>query len=176
MTKDRMPNWESHVYRFAKSAHKLQLDDGQNSYFEAHILHVVSIAKAMCSAIKDEKTKRNIIRAAYLHDTIEDTDTGTGELVKEFGKEVASLVLELTHDGKKDQHGYYFPRLQSENAILVKFADRLSNLSRMDPWDVARRAQYLRKSKFWRAFPGDDWKERAALVRKDHQAEQGGTK
>jgi (p)ppGpp synthase/HD superfamily hydrolase len=93
-----------------------------------------------------------VLAAAYLHDTIEDTIIGTyGTLERMFGKEVADLVMEVTHDGQPDQKGYYFPRLHSQKAIMIKFADRLSNLSRMSSWDQKRKDQYLRKSKFWKS-------------------------
>jgi hypothetical protein len=53
-------------------------------------------------------------------------------------------------ESEKDSYGYYFPRLKSQKAITIKFADRLSNLSRMNAWDEERRRQYLAKSKFWK--------------------------
>ena len=94
-----------------------------------------------------------VIAAALLHDVIEDTGVGFMELSREFGLRVANLVMEVTHEGRPDEHGYYFPRLKSKDAILIKFADRISNLSRMEPWPEKRRQQYLRKSKFWNDQP-----------------------
>ena len=105
----------------------------------------------------------DIICAAYLHDTLEDTATTYEELKKEFGQRVADLVLELTHEGKKDEFGYYFPRLKSKDAIIIKFADRLSNLSRMDSWDIGRQAQYVSKSRFWKTHP--------QMVNSEHEKE-----
>lgn len=93
----------------------------------------------------------DVICAAYLHDTLEDTDTTYDELVKEFGPRVAELVYEVTQEGSKDNYGYYFPRLKSKDAILIKFADRASNIARMDAWPESRKEQYLNKSKFWRS-------------------------
>lgn len=40
----------------------------------------------------------NIIAAALLHDTLEDTETTYEELVKEFGAQVADMVRALTND------------------------------------------------------------------------------
>jgi len=54
-------------------------------------------------------------------------------------------VVELTKEGYN-----YFPNLQSQEAILIKFADRLSNLSRMKVWPLTKQEQYLTKSKFWK--------------------------
>jgi GTP pyrophosphokinase len=132
------------VYRFAKTKHGEQKDDEGYSYFQAHILQVVSILRQVTDDV-------DIISAGYLHDTIEDTDTTHEELVREFGQRIADLVLEVTHEGQKDNVGYYFPRLKSKDAIIIKFADRLSNLSRMNAWDKERQAQYVRKSKFWKS-------------------------
>lgn len=128
---------------FAQIKHTGQLDDSGKDYFSSHIEQVVSILEKVT---QDE----DILSAAYLHDTIEDTQTTYEELVAGFGKRVADLVMEVTHEGKKDAYGRYFPRLKSREGILIKFADRLSNLSRMEPWNEQRKQHYLKKSKFWK--------------------------
>lgn len=129
---------------FAKFKHDGQKDDDGKDYFENHLEQVYAILLQITEDIE-------ILAAAYLHDTLEDTDTSYDELIQNFGKRVADLVYEVTHEGKKDSKGYYFPRLKSKDAILIKFADRLSNLSRIDSWNVHRKEQYLRRSKFWRS-------------------------
>ena len=127
---------------FARAKHNKQLDDMGKSYFDAHIEQVVRVLQQVTN---DEV----MLAVGYLHDTIEDTDTTYQELLSEFGKDIANLVMELTHDGQKDNKGYYFPRLVSKRAIVIKFADRISNLSRMESWNDKRQTQYLGKSKFW---------------------------
>ena len=141
-----MKNLITNARAYARDAHRGQKDDTGANYFKAHIEQVVQIVKKVT---KDEK----IIAAAYLHDTIEDAGKSVFDIYEQFGTEVALLVYELTHEGKKDNSGYYFPRLRSRDAILIKFADRLSNLSRMETWDSKRRTQYLRKSQFWSNAP-----------------------
>lgn len=133
----------SKAWVFAHNKHIKQLDDDGNYYFDSHIQPVTNIIEMVT---KDEE----IIVAAYLHDTLEDTDTTYEELEREFGKRVADLVFEVTHVGKKDNIGYSFPNLKSRDAILIKFADRLHNLSRMDSWDEKRKQHYLNHSVFWR--------------------------
>lgn len=128
---------------FAIDKHKGQKDDDGRDY----IIHPMTVGALLMCVTNDQ----DIIAAGYLHDVLEDTDTSYLELKEAFGARVADLVYEVTHEGKKDEHGYYFPRLKSKDAILIKFADRLSNLSRMSSWDPARQEQYLRKSKFWRS-------------------------
>ena len=130
---------------YARQCHRGQQDDTGKNYFKAHIEQVVQIVKK----VTDDP---EIIAAAYLHDTIEDTKTTIFELYEQFGQRVALLVYELTHEGDKKE-GYYFPRLQSKEAILIKFADRLSNLSRMETWGIKRQKQYIRKSHFWSNAP-----------------------
>ena len=134
---------------FAQKKHRGQKDDEDEDYFLAHIRVV---AELIAEVTDDDE----IIAAAYLHDTLEDTATTLAELEERFGKRVASLVHEVTHEGKKDEHGYYFPRLKTKDAILIKFADRISNLSRMGAWGAERQVQYLKQSKFWRSEPNTE--------------------
>lgn len=129
---------------FAKNKHKGQLDDLKNDYFESHIFQVFKCISIFTS---DEE----ILCASLLHDTLEDTNTSYEELIEKFGKNIAGLVMEVTHEGKKDSKGFYFPRLESKKAIMIKFADRLSNISRMENWSEERQNQYLKKSKFWKS-------------------------
>lgn len=131
------------AYLFAFQKHGKTLDDEGKLYFDAHLVPVANIIKM----VTDDET---VWMAAILHDTIEDTDTTYKELKSVFGQRVADLVNEVTHDGRKDSYGYYFPRLLSRDAYLIKFADRLSNLSRMSAWDKQKQAHYMRKSKFWK--------------------------
>ncbi len=133
---------------FASEMHKGQLDDQGRPYFFAHIVQVHSI-------LKDVTDDEEVLCAGILHDILEDTDTTYEDLVHEFNKPIANLVLELTHQGDRS-NGYYFPLLKSRKAIMVKFADRLSNLSRMDDWPGDRQELYLEASRFWPTeTPGD---------------------
>lgn len=129
---------------FASMKHANQKDDNGESYYHAHLLPVAMIVRLVTNNPK-------VIAAAYLHDTLEDTDTTYAELVENFGQIVADLVNEVTHEGAKDDKGFYFPRLQTRDGILIKFADRLSNLSRMQSWDEKRQQHYLKRSKFWKS-------------------------
>ncbi len=133
------------AFKFAEKKHEGQKDDSGGDYFTEHIRHVyhIFVAKHDCDT--------SVLCAALLHDTLEDTDTTYEELVKEFGVKVADLVNEVTHEGSKDEYGYYFPRLKTREGIMIKFADRLSNLSRMESWNIGRQEHYLKRSKFWKS-------------------------
>ena len=131
------------AWLFAMQAHEGQLDDSGKDYFTEHCMQVFRLLQEVTD---DEE----VWAAGLLHDTIEDTEATEDEILKNFGPRIYRLVMEVTHEGKKDEHGYYFPRLHSEEGIIIKFADRLSNLSRMSCWDESRRLHYIKKSKFWK--------------------------
>ncbi len=131
------------AWLFAKEQHSGQVDDDGHPYFD----HLVQVANLLRLVVEDKE----VIASGLLHDVLEDTSTTYDQLKDRFNERVADLVNEVTHEGKSDQVGYYFPRLKTRDGVLIKFADRLSNLSRMDSWTVPRQEHYLSKSKFWKA-------------------------
>jgi len=131
------------AYSFSEKKHECQLDDCGKDYF---IEHVLKVGLLICKLTIDPDVRA----AALLHDTIEDTDTTYEELLETFNKRVADLVMEVTHEGCKDHYGYYFPRLKTKEAILIKLVDRASNVSRMGSWSNQRQQNYLDKTKFWK--------------------------
>ena len=77
---------------------------------------------------------RDVLQAALLHDTVEDTDATLDEIEVLFGDKVRDLVDELTNDieqietlGKKVYMLYKFNSISSD-ALLVKLVDRLHNV------------------------------------------------
>ncbi|KAL0227567.1 hypothetical protein RCL1_003711 [Eukaryota sp. TZLM3-RCL] len=96
-----------------------------------YVNHVLDVAKIL--SIEANITDPNVLAAALLHDTIEDTDCSFDELVTSFGSKIASIVMECTDD--KNLPKSERKRLQIETASkksteakLVKLADKLSNL------------------------------------------------
>ena len=78
-------------------------------------------------------TDCDVIQAALLHDTVEDTDTTFEEIEHEFRLDVCNIVKEVTDD--KSLEKMERKRLQivkvptsSSKAKLVKLADKLYNL------------------------------------------------
>ena len=126
---------------FALKKHKGQKYNINKDFFFAHPWQVFQVLSLIT---KDE----TILCAALLHDTLEDTNTTLKELKKEFGDEVANLVYEVTNED--GENGKCFPRLESKKAIILKFADRLLNLTNIDCWSEKKQNWYLKKSKFWR--------------------------
>jgi guanosine-3',5'-bis(diphosphate) 3'-pyrophosphohydrolase len=122
---------------FAIRAHQGQKRDGGGDYVQ----HPKKVAQLIELVGGDE----DLICAAWLHDTIEDTDATESELVDQFGSKVANLVLEVTHNEQKQ-----FLNLHSREGAMLKFADRLSNLSEMHVWDEQKQQDYFDKSNFWK--------------------------
>jgi GTP diphosphokinase / guanosine-3',5'-bis(diphosphate) 3'-diphosphatase len=94
-----------------------------------------------------------VIRAALLHDTIEDTATTEEELRAAFGESVARVVMEVTDDRtleraeRKRLQVEHAPHLSRE-AKLVKLADKISNLrdvasSPPPQWTLQRQQEYF---------------------------------
>jgi hypothetical protein len=95
----------------------------------------------------------DVIQAAILHDTVEDTDTSLEELEAVFGKAVRDIVDEVTDD--KDKEKLERKRLQivhtphiSTKAKLVKMADKLYNLRDLERvlpagWTGKRKTDYF---------------------------------
>lgn len=88
----------------------------------------------------------NLIAAGWLHDTIEDCEWITHDTLRdEFNEDIAQLVQAVSHTAPNT-----YPGLKNNRrAVLLKFADRLSNLSDMAGWGDRKRTRYILKSKFW---------------------------
>jgi GTP diphosphokinase / guanosine-3',5'-bis(diphosphate) 3'-diphosphatase len=95
----------------------------------------------------------DVICAALLHDTVEDTQTTEAELVETFGNKIAGIVMEVTDDktlikaDRKRAQIEHAPHISRE-AKLVKLADKISNLrdvasSPPKDWSLERRREYF---------------------------------
>jgi len=151
------------AYHFANTAHKGHMDDLDTSYFHSHCVHVHDILQVALShsnsMFKGEDLDK-ILASALLHDTVEDADISLETITEEFGADVAKIVHAVTHSGINDEFGYYFPRLRIGKkydklihmAVILKFADRLSNIIRGGGWSISRLNKYLTRSIFWKTF------------------------
>lgn len=96
-----------------------------------YIIHPIGVARSLWSI--GEIRSVNVLVAALLHDTLEDTETTKEELEAAFGPRVLYTVIELTDDpsvpeNQKKQKQVEHAPLMSLNAQLVKLADRLYNI------------------------------------------------
>jgi (p)ppGpp synthase/HD superfamily hydrolase len=127
---------EKLAWNFAKQAHKGQVRKFINKpYFGAHVVRVNGI-------VKQYTTDEDLLCAALLHDTLEDCyedpEVGLVELKELFGTRVGNLVWELTSDGDEIDDNYDGSKTEyltdkmihmSDDALIIKLADRLQNIS-----------------------------------------------
>ena len=113
---------------FAADRHRNQRRKGQRG--APYVNHPLAVAECLATAgIEDP----DILAAALLHDTVEDTDTSLSELDDSFGPRVASIVAEVTDDTslptveRKSRQILSAPT-KSYEAKLVKLADKICNL------------------------------------------------
>jgi (p)ppGpp synthase/HD superfamily hydrolase len=135
--------------RFASVKHINQKRKGVGA--EPYLNHLIEVAELVARAIAEPDT--NLIAAALLHDTVEDTKTSKEELVQEFGTDIASLVGEVTDDKslpkaeRKRLQIEHAPHL-SARAQTIKIADKISNLRGIlftppEDWDLRRKREYF---------------------------------
>lgn len=111
---------------FAAERHAGQLRKGDGKPF---IVHPIAVGRILSVANMPEK----VIAAGLLHDVLEDTPTRPAELVRLFGKEVASLVKEVTEPPKRHSWEYrkraYLRHMKkaSRGALAISCADKLHN-------------------------------------------------
>ena len=90
----------------------------------------------VCEILQNEfgVEDENILTAAILHDTLEDTETTYEEIETEFSKEVADYVKEVSHpkNYNQEQKEEYYRNLKdiSAGAKMIKLADFTSHLRR----------------------------------------------
>lgn len=129
------------AYEFALDKHKGQKYGKED--FIYHPLQVYEIITRVCP------TDINLRVASICHDLIEDAGVTKDDLEEKFNQDVAELVWEVTKFKPEKNQPATFPNLKSKRAIILKFADRLANLSNMQDWPDKRQQWYLKSSKFW---------------------------
>jgi len=134
---------------FASRKHSTQRrKDPAASPYINHPIALVSIL-AVEAGVRDPE----VLCAALLHDTVEDTQTTPEELEQHFGAIIAGIVAEVTDDKNLEKQDR--KRLQIEHAHalspaagLVKLADKIANLrdvaqSPPSNWSLKRRQEYF---------------------------------
>ncbi|XP_076003050.1 guanosine-3',5'-bis(diphosphate) 3'-pyrophosphohydrolase MESH1 [Genypterus blacodes] len=134
---------------FAAEKHRNQRrkDPEQTPY----INHPLGVARILSH--EGGITNIEVLQAALLHDTVEDTETSPAELEASFGPVVARIVQEVTDDkslskqDRKRMQVVHAPHC-SQQAKLVKLADKLYNLrdlNRCTPvgWTPERVQEYF---------------------------------
>ena len=134
---------------FAAQKHRDQRRKDEDSL--PYINHPISVAKINSEIGNIEDPE--VLAAALLHDTIEDTKTTPEELIDNFGERVCSLVQEVTDDKnlpklERKQRQIDHAKEISEGAALIKLGDKISNVTDITntpptDWDSNRRLDYF---------------------------------
>ena len=120
------------AYRFAAEFHKNQ----RRRSGEAYINHPVEVALILAH---DLRMDEDVICAALLHDTVEDTTATLGDLKELFGETVAELVDGVTKltsievdsmDAKQalNLRKMFLAMSRDIRVVIIKLADRLHNM------------------------------------------------
>ncbi len=122
---------------FAHKKHQHQKRPDGITPFVDHLEGVVNRLKNIGIA------NQNILSAAWLHDTIEKTDTTFEEVDSIFGNTISVLVLSLTKDKnlpKKKQEIQYINQLKnaSKDSKIIKLCDASSNIKDIAKAPISR--------------------------------------
>jgi len=138
-----------HAANFAAVKHSRQRR--KNSEATPYINHPIEVAEhlARVGGITDE----DILIAALLHDTIEDTQTTKAELAEVFGARIAEIVAECSDDKRLEKSErkrlqIVNARFKSPEAKCLKIADKTCNLASIlvDPpsgWSIQQQKDYF---------------------------------
>ena len=116
-----------------------------------YINHPLAVARILAAeaGVRDE----DLLLAALLHDTVEDTATSFAELERLFGARVRQIVGEVTDDKslpkatRKNLQVEHAARA-SDAAKLLKISDKICNVRDIThhppaDWSAARKTEYL---------------------------------
>lgn len=119
-----------------------------------YINHPIALANLLAN--EGDVTEMDVLCAALLHDTIEDTKTTAGELSDQFGAKIAGIVQEVTDDKsldkrvRKQMQIEHAPHCSYEAKLvkLAKLANKICNLrdildSPPADWSAERKKEYF---------------------------------
>ena len=134
---------------FAAWKHDGQFRKGEGETLYIH--HPIEVAAILVEV--GDISDVDVLQAAVLHDTVEDTATTSDELESVFGARVRDIVLEVSDDTslkkteRKAQQVEHAPHLSS-GAQVLKLADKISNIhdvafSKPVDWAPERQLAYF---------------------------------
>ncbi|MDV2438851.1 RelA/SpoT family protein [Acinetobacter gerneri] len=118
---------------------------------EPYILHPIAVSCILAHMRLDADT----LKAALLHDVIEDTDFSKDDITEKFGKVVAELVdgvTKLSHSSDKEYNKAATFRkilqatLQDPRVIIIKLADRYHNMTTLGALRPDKRARIAQET------------------------------
>ena len=120
------------AYRCAFNAHKGQYRKGTKIPYFAHIITTLNYCMELTKDVE-------VLQAAILHDTVEDTDVTLEDLRRDFGARVASIVEADTEDKLRDRPAHETWEIRKQTTItnlkdrpndakIVILADKTANM------------------------------------------------
>ena len=135
------------AYEAARFHGQQKRKDGKTPY----INHPLEVAWILSS--KGQIRDQDILAAALLHDTLEDTEMTSDYLVREFNPRIASYVAEVTDDKSLSSEERKSAQIEkapllSSGARLIKIADKIANVKALTKeyplgWDLERKRKYI---------------------------------
>lgn len=135
---------------FAREKHKGQMR--KNNTPVEYITHPINVANLVKKYANNKENIDDLVSSAYLHDTLEDTNTTYKELICNFGNLISNLVKELTNNDvlKKEMGKTKYLSMKmasmSDDALIIKLCDRLDNVSSLYDTNKAFIDKYLRET------------------------------
>lgn len=125
------------AYRYASEAHKGQYRKGTTIPYFTHIITTVNYCMELTDDIE-------ILQAAILHDTVEDTSVTLEDLRRDFGERVARIVEADTEDKLRDRPADETWEIRKQTTILY-LKDRPSDAKMVILADKTANAESLFK-------------------------------
>lgn len=131
---------------FATKHHEGQFRKG--SAKRPYIVHPTEVAMLLINrgGVQDAE----VLAAALLHDTVENTPATFEQIEKKFGKRVRILVEEVSDDktlspSDRKQLQIFTASVLSHEAKQIKLADKISNVSEVNVsgWSIERLLAYI---------------------------------
>ncbi len=135
--------------KFAAERHTKQRRKGADE--APYVNHLIEVVETLCRV--GNVTDTDMLVAALLHDTVEDTVTEPAELEERFGSRVREIVEEMTDDKRLSKARRKVLQIKhaqhlSAEAKQVKLADKTANVREVayapaPDWTHERREEYL---------------------------------
>lgn len=132
--------------KFAIHAHDGQKDKIGTDYFSSHVEVVANYTREYGGSVEQ-------VAAAYLHDTVEDTNVTPEQINALFGPKVTTLVNFLTKN-EGESYMQFICRVASyPDAVLVKLADIRSNTDPVRVMYLPHETRVRQATKYAKALP-----------------------
>lgn len=123
----------------ATRAHEDQKRDSEDPF----IIHPIRVANMLIYDLNITDTE--LIIAGLLHDVVEDSDITAGEIARQFGEPVGSLVIKLTRYEDKETKREKFEKdlIGPADVRFIKTCDWVDNLRSL-PYSIKRDEKFER--------------------------------